>query len=61
MPVLRELFDSWGRVATATGGCRGLGREMAEGLAAGDAALMLCARRETPRRRVGVDGERSIT
>jgi len=42
---IRELFDLSGRVAIVTGGSRGLGREMAEGLAEAGAALMLCARR----------------
>jgi gluconate 5-dehydrogenase len=45
MPSLKELFDLSGRVAIVTGGSRGLGREMAEGLAEAGAALMLCARR----------------
>jgi gluconate 5-dehydrogenase len=45
MPSLKELFDLEGRVAIVTGGSRGLGREMAEGLAEAGAALMLCARR----------------
>jgi gluconate 5-dehydrogenase len=35
-----------GRVAIVTGGSRGLGLEMAEGLAEAGAALMICARRE---------------
>lgn len=43
---VRELFDLSGRVAIVTGGSRGLGREMAEGLAEAGASLMLCARRE---------------
>ncbi len=43
---IKELFDLSGRVAVVTGGSRGLGREMAEGLAEAGAALMLCARRE---------------
>jgi NAD(P)-dependent dehydrogenase (short-subunit alcohol dehydrogenase family) len=46
MPTLSELFDLTGRVAIVTGGSRGLGREMAEGLAEAGAALVLCARRE---------------
>jgi NAD(P)-dependent dehydrogenase (short-subunit alcohol dehydrogenase family) len=43
---LRNLFDLSGRVAIVTGGSRGLGQEMAEGLAEAGASLMLCARRE---------------
>jgi NAD(P)-dependent dehydrogenase (short-subunit alcohol dehydrogenase family) len=43
---VRELFDLSGRAAIVTGGSRGLGREMAEGLAEAGASLMLCARRE---------------
>ena len=43
---IRELFDLSGRVAIVTGGSRGLGREMAEGLAEAGASLMLCARRD---------------
>src|SRR2546428_286771 len=35
-----------GRVAIVTGGSRGLGQEMAEGLAEAGASLMLCARRD---------------
>jgi len=44
-PVL-QLFDLSSRVAIVTGGSRGLGLEMAEGLAEAGASLMLCARRE---------------
>jgi NAD(P)-dependent dehydrogenase (short-subunit alcohol dehydrogenase family) len=44
--TLRQLFDLTGRVAIVTGGSRGLGQEMAEGLAEAGASLMLCARRE---------------
>ena len=46
MPTLPALFTLAGRVAIVTGGSRGLGLEMAEGLAEAGAALMLCARRE---------------
>lgn len=43
---IKELFDLSGRAAIVTGGSRGLGLEMAEGLAEAGASLMLCARRE---------------
>ena len=46
MPSIPELFSLAGRVAIVTGGSRGLGDEMAEGLAEAGAALMICARRE---------------
>ncbi len=46
MKSLRDLFDLSGRTAIVTGGSRGLGEEMAEGLAEAGASLMLCARRE---------------
>jgi gluconate 5-dehydrogenase len=46
MPSIQELFNLSGRVAIVTGGSRGLGEEMAEGLAEAGASLMLCARRE---------------
>jgi gluconate 5-dehydrogenase len=46
MPPLHHLFDLTGRVAIVTGGSRGLGLEMAEGLAEAGASLMICARRE---------------
>ena len=46
MPTINELFSLGGRVAIVTGGSRGLGREMAEGLAEAGASLMLCARRQ---------------
>ena len=45
VPTISELFDLAGRVAIVTGGSRGLGQEMAEGLAEAGASLMLCARR----------------
>lgn len=40
-----DQFDLAGRTAVVTGGSRGLGREMAEGLAEAGANLVLCARR----------------
>jgi len=46
VPTISKLFDLTGRVAIVTGGSRGLGQEMAEGLAEAGARLLLCARRE---------------
>jgi NAD(P)-dependent dehydrogenase (short-subunit alcohol dehydrogenase family) len=46
VPSINELFQLAGRVAIVTGGSRGLGQEMAEGLAEAGASLMLCARRD---------------
>ncbi len=46
MPTINELFSLQGRVAIVTGGSRGLGEEIAEGLAEAGARLMLCARRD---------------
>lgn len=46
MQSVQQLFDLTGRVAIVTGGSRGLGQEIAEGLAEAGASLMLCARRE---------------
>jgi NAD(P)-dependent dehydrogenase (short-subunit alcohol dehydrogenase family) len=46
VPTINELFNLTGRVAIVTGGSRGLGQEMAEGLAEAGASLMLCARRD---------------
>lgn len=42
---ISELFDLTGKTAIVTGGSRGIGKEMAEGLAEVGASLMLCARR----------------
>ncbi len=44
--ALQQLFDLSGRAAIVTGGSRGLGLEIAEGLAEAGASLMICARRE---------------
>ena len=41
-----KLFDLTGRAAIVTGGSRGLGFEIAEGLAEAGASVLLCARRE---------------
>jgi NAD(P)-dependent dehydrogenase (short-subunit alcohol dehydrogenase family) len=46
LTALSELYTLSGRVALVTGGSRGLGLEMAEGLAEAGASLMLLARRE---------------
>ncbi len=46
MTELRQLFDLTGQTALVTGGSRGLGLEIAEGLAEAGASLMLLARRE---------------
>src|SRR2546426_12569004 len=45
VPTISQLFDLTGRVAIVTGGSRGLGQEMAEGLGEAGARLMVCARR----------------
>jgi gluconate 5-dehydrogenase len=46
VPTIKDLFSLTGRVAIVTGGSRGIGQEMAEGLAEAGASLMLCARRD---------------
>ncbi len=46
MADVHQLFDLTARAAIVTGGSRGLGQEIAEGLAEAGAAVMLCARRE---------------
>ena len=46
MGSIRKAFDLTGKSALITGGSRGLGREIAEGLAEAGAGLMLVARRE---------------
>lgn len=46
MTPLTTLFDLHGRTALITGGSRGLGLEMAEGLAEAGASVMILARRE---------------
>ena len=42
---INQLYDLSGKTAIVTGGSRGIGKEMAEGLAEAGANLMLCARR----------------
>ncbi|HJQ35660.1 MAG TPA: SDR family NAD(P)-dependent oxidoreductase, partial [Thermoanaerobaculia bacterium] len=42
MTQVQQLFDLTNRAAIVTGGSRGLGLEIAEGLAEAGASLMLC-------------------
>ncbi len=42
---VKDQFDLTGKTAIVTGGSRGIGREMAEGLAEAGANLMLCSRK----------------
>jgi len=62
---VKDLFDLAGQTAIVTGGSRGIGKEMAEGLAEAGANLVLCARRaewldetvdEFSKRRFAVEG-----
>ena len=46
MDSIRQLFDLNGQTALITGGSRGLGEEIAEGLAEAGCSIMLVARRE---------------
>ena len=43
---IKDLFDLTGKTAIITGGGRGLGEQMAEGLAEAGANIVLCSRKE---------------
>ncbi|HYJ79581.1 MAG TPA: SDR family oxidoreductase [Longimicrobiaceae bacterium] len=65
MRTLRELFDLSGRVALVTGGGRGLGEQIATGLAQAGAAVALASRRleaceEAARALAGAHGVRTL-
>ena len=46
--AVRELFDLTVEVAIVTGGSRGVGLEMAEGLGAAGASVLIAARKPAP-------------
>jgi NAD(P)-dependent dehydrogenase (short-subunit alcohol dehydrogenase family) len=45
--TISQLFDLSGKTAVVTGGSRGLGLEMAQGLAEAGASLLVCSRRDS--------------